>query len=308
MKSTHPFYLIYCACLGILGTILFSSKSVFAKMAYQYQVDSTDLLLMRMVFALPMYLLFLYWVHLKKTPTSISKNDFLQLLLIGFIGYYLASYLDFLGLEYISASLERLILFIYPSFVTLFTLLLYKRKIRKSQIVALIFTYFGIYLAVANDSLGGKNLILGSTIILLSGLCFSIYILLSEKLIKKFGSSYFTTLNMSIASVFVVFHYFIFSPNPFRIYPMNAYFYGMCIAFFATFIPSFLMAYSIKTFGADKASIINTFGPIATIFLSYLFLNEQLSLLQFVGAFFVIVGIGIIVTKKPKIVVQEKET
>ena len=286
----------------------FSSKSVFAKLAYQEGVDSTDLLLMRMVFALPLYLCTLYWIKKHTEVVKITPKDFYLFLLNGFIGYYLASYLDFLGLEYISASLERLILFIYPSFVTILTLILYKRKIRRSQLVALAVTYLGIYFAVSNDSLGGKNLFLGSSIILLSGLCFSVYILLSENLIKKFGSTYFTTVNMSLSSIFVILHYFIFSKNMFHVYPAKAYFLGACIAILATYIPSFLMSYSIKTFGGDKASIINTFGPIATIFLSYLFLNERLNFLQFVGAACVIIGIAIIVSKKPKQIEQEKET
>ena len=129
--------------IAIVGIVLFSAKAIMVKLAYQYNVSSLHLLLFRMLFSLPFYLIILYF-HKPKSTTNIKKQDYLWLLFFGFIGYYLASYFDFLGLQYIKAGLERIILFVYPTLVLLISRIFLKERISPKQIIAILITYFGV--------------------------------------------------------------------------------------------------------------------------------------------------------------------
>lgn len=275
-----------------MGILLFSSKAVMVKLAYQYQVDSVSLLLLRMAFALPFYVAI---ASIKKPPSEIKRKDYLWLIGLGLIGYYLASYFDFLGLQFIKASLERLILFIYPTLVVLISYVVFRKKITRRQALGIGITYvgilviFGVELKLSDQS----DVILGGSLIFLSALTYASYLVGSGWLIPKFGSMVFTAYAMIVSCLAVIAHYSIATPSSLLDFPREVYLIGFLMAVFATVVPSFLISFAIKNLGASNFSIFGSLGPVSTIGLAYIFLNERISMLQFLGAIIILLGIYI---------------
>ena len=228
---------------GIIGVIMFSSKAVMVKLAYQYNVTSMHLLLFRMLFSLPFYLgILFYLIKIEKKKVNVVTKDYLWLFFFGFIGYYLASYFDFLGLQYINASLERIILFVYPTLVFLINRLFFKKVITKRQIVAIVSTYFGVIIAFGNqDQVFEYEVILGGFLVFLSALTYASYIVGSGWLIPKFGVLVFTSCAMIVSTICVAIHYLIIDASSIFIYPNEVYYLGFAMAIIATLIPSFLV-------------------------------------------------------------------
>jgi drug/metabolite transporter (DMT)-like permease len=284
--------------MAATGVILFSSKAVLVKLAYQFQIDELALLLLRMTFALPFYLG--VWIYNRKQwhRNPVSKTDLLYILGIGFVGYYLASYLDFKGLVLISASLERLILFIYPTLVLLLSALLLKKPITLKQVSAILVTYLGLFV-IFWDSNGitdapKADLITGSLLIFGCAFTYALYLVGSNFLVDRVGSVRLTTYSLIVSCVAVCIHYSLTEQLSLFSYPWQVYVLGFCMALFATVIPSFLIVESIRTLGASNVSIIGSLGPISTITLSIIFLNESLTGLQTMGALIIIMGVAIV--------------
>ncbi len=283
--------------LGISGILLFSSKAVMVKLAYQYEVDTITLLLLRMVFSLPFYLGVIAW-HRTKTNQDTKRpplqiNDYGYLILFGFLGYYLASYFDFLGLNYIKAGLERIILFLYPTLVLLISWLVRGQKITSQQLLGVVITYLGvvgIFATELNLSVQ-ENVWLGGILIFLSALTYGSYIVGSGWLIPKFGATLFTSYAMVVSCICVIVHYLLVVDTPLLSLPGQVYLIGLLMAVFATVIPSYLISYAIKGLGANNFSVLGSLGPVSTIVLAYFFLGETLTWFQLVGAVVVISGI-----------------
>lgn len=285
--------------LAIFGVVLFSAKAIMVKLAYQYNIDSVSLLLLRMLFALPIYVVIAFMARPKK-KNEIKKSDYLWLVFFGFVGYYLASYFDFLGLNYIKAGLERIVLFIYPTLVLIISRLFLKTPITRVQIIAIIITYFGVVFAFAGEfDLSGDHLLLGVGLIFLSALTYAMYLVGSGWLIPKFGVVCFTSYAMIVSTVCVVIHYLITKDVNLFNYPKEVYFLGLAMAFLSTVIPSFLVSKSIKIIGSSNFSIVASIGPVSTIILAYIFLGEKLSIFQVIGTCIVISGI-LLVSKSKK--------
>jgi len=276
---------------------MFSSKAVMVKMGYQYGVDSVSLLLLRMIFSLPIYLVIAF---IQKPHLPINKKDYGWLIGFGMIGYYLASYFDFQGLLYIKASLERLILFIYPTLVVFISFIVFKKKITKQQTFGILITYLGIIvifgteLQLANQ----KNVILGGVLIFLSAVTYASYLVGSGWLIPKLGATVFTAYAMIVSCLAVIIHFAIVNPSDIFSFSKEVYLIGFLMAIFATVIPSFLISYAIKNLGANNFSIFGSLGPVSTILLAYFFLNERITTLQMIGALVIIFGIFIAEKKK----------
>lgn len=283
--------------LGILAVALFSSKAVMVKLAYQYNVDALTILLLRMLFSFPFYLIIAF--KYRKTGSDIHKKDYAWLLLFGFVGYYLASYFDFVGLSYIKASLERIILFLYPTIVLLLNRIFLKKPITKIQVLAILLTYIGVVIAFIDElEFSGNHIYKGAFFIVLSAITYASYLVGSGWLIPKFGVAKFTA-NAMLVSCFSVFIHFVIAKEVTLLnLPWQVYTYGFLIAIFATVIPSFLVSKSIKMINSSNFAIVAGVGPISTIILATIFLNETLTFLQFIGAFIVIIGIVILSTKK----------
>ncbi|MEQ8337827.1 MAG: DMT family transporter [Cyclobacteriaceae bacterium] len=292
--------------LGILGVLMFSSKAVMVKLAYQFEVDTITLLLLRMLFSLPFYLAVIAWHRLKTNRSTESKKaaltgkDFGYLILFGFLGYYLASYFDFLGLNYIKAGLERIILFLYPTLVLLISWIALGQKITRQQLLGVIITYLGvvgIFAAELNLSVQ-ENVWVGGILIFLSALTYGSYIVGSGWLIPKFGATLFTSYAMVVSCICVILHYLITTDTPLFELASEVYVIGLLMAVFATVIPSYLISYSIKGLGASNFSILGSLGPVSTIVLAWIFLDETMTWFQLVGAIVVITGIYVAERKR----------
>ncbi|GAA3589256.1 DMT family transporter [Flavivirga amylovorans] len=300
MQTTRNF--VYGVFLGILGIVLFSSKAVMVKLAYQYNVDTISLLLLRMLFSFPFYIIIAFLYRNQKKEVVIKNKDYVWVVFFGFVGYYLASYFDFVGLTYIKASLERIILFLYPTIVLLLNRFILKQPITKIQAGAIALTYLGIVIAFWDEvAISGNDTYIGGFFILLSAITYAWYLVGSGWLIPKFGVVKFTAYAMIVSCACVFIHYSIVSQVDLFSFSWEVYFLGFLIAIFATVIPSFLVSASIKIISSSNFAIVAGIGPISTIVLASIFLNEVLTLLQLFGALTVIIGILLVSLKKPKI-------
>lgn len=292
--------------LAITGIFLFSSKAVLVKLIYQVEVDSVTVLLLRMLFSLPIFLIIAI-IHSYKNPMEekVGNKIVFQIIILGIVGYYMASFFDFQGLKYISASLERLILFVYPTIVVILSAIFLKKKITKQQMFAILLTYFGMVVIFSNFLMDlSKNtneaIFQGGILIFLSALTYAIYLIGSGQILPKIGTVRFTTYAMLVSCICVIMHYLVTQKNyqvvadlPFRVYALS-----LAMAIFATVIPSYLISESIRRIGASKVSLLGSLGPVSTIGLSMIFLGESLTINQFIGAFFVIGGVILISKKK----------
>jgi drug/metabolite transporter (DMT)-like permease len=287
---------IYGFFLAFLGAVLFSTKAVLVKLTYVHEVDPVIILSLRMIFSLPFYIVALLFISSQKGKgISLSMSQVAQLFVLGIAGYYFSSLMDFQGLKYISASLERLIIFIYPTLVVMLSALFYKKRIGKKEAISLFLTYSGIVFVIATDLQPQQNnLVLGSTMVFLSALTYAVYLIGSGRLIPHMGSLRFTTYVMIISSLAVLVHFFIQYDLSALVLPTEVYVLAILMAVFATVIPSFLLSEAIKIIGSEKTSIIASIGPVSTITLAFIYLGEIISIQQCIGAFFVLSGVMLI--------------
>jgi len=281
----------------LLGALGFSAKAIFIKLAYAAspEVDALTLMTLRMLFSLPWFLAVLIWQQTKTTALPLNLRQYLMVLGLGLIGYYVASYLDFLGLKYISAGLERVILFSYPTFVVLFSALLFKRKIRAALWLALLLSYVGMLLVFYDNlNFAASGLVTGSALVLASAVVFSFFIMGSGVMIGHLGSARFTAYTMTVASLATLAHFAVLHPVDITGFPVNVYFLALMMALFSTVLPAFFMNAGIRRIGSSPAAIISTTGPIATLALAYTFLDEPITAFQLLGTLFVLAGVYLV--------------
>ncbi|MFD2562579.1 DMT family transporter [Aquimarina rubra] len=289
MQKKQP--ILFGVILAIIGVILFSAKAVMVKIAYKFDISSEHLLLFRMLFSLPFYFV-IATLNKPSNPEKIRKTDYLWIVFFGFVGYYLASYFDFLGLQYIKAGLERIILFVYPTLVIIISRIFLKDKITKQQLVAIITTYIGVVITFWQElQLDSTNVSLGVLLIFLSALTYATYLVGSGWLIPKFGAITFTSYAMIVSSLCIIIQYLVFDRGNLINYSSEIYVLAILMAFFSTIIPSYLISYAIARLGASNVAIIGSLGPISTIILAFFLLNESVSSLQIIGSAIVILGI-----------------
>lgn len=279
----------------LFGSVLFSCKAIVIKLAYQYEVSSISLLGLRMAFALPFFLLIgSFRRERSATHGPLSGRDFAIIVTVGLLGYYLASYTDFLGLQYLSAGMERIILFVYPTIVLLLQRLIFGTPIKPVQWLATVICYLGIGLAFSGaDFTVGNQFGLGVALVFSSALTYSCFVIGGGYFAKKLGSVRFTSLALVAASTGVLLHVYL-SGNTLFGYPAGLYAYGVTLAIFCTVIPTYMVTEGIRRIGAGDAAILGATGPVATIVLEYFILGEHLNLVQAAGAALVIVGVVLI--------------
>ena len=284
------------------GAIFFSAKAVFVKLAYRYAVDSVSLLTLRMLFALPFFVAILLWIERRerKQPSPWQPGDARWIILLGFLGYYLASFLDFSGLQYISASMERLILFIYPTLVVLLSAIFFKKPIERRQFPALALTYLGVGMAFAEGIQLQTNgpFVLGAGLVFLSALTYAIYLIGSGELLPRLGTWRFTAAALIVAASSVLIHHGLL--YKWRLFHFDAAVYQLAfaMALLSTVLPAFLVSEGIQRIGASNAAIAGSVGPISTIVLAYIFLDERLGPWQWTGTLLVIGGVLVITLGK----------
>lgn len=300
-ETVHPFATRHYFLVGLLsalvGAVLFSAKAIVAKLIYRYHVDAVTLINFRMMFSLPFFAVIAYWQSRGAEP--LANTDSWRIALLGLLGYYLASFLDFLGLQYISAGLERLILFLTPSFVLLISVFFLKRSVSRLEWLALVVSYAGIVLVFYHDvQVGGSTVVLGSVLVLGSAISYALYLLMSGELVARVGATRLVAYAMCVASGACILQFFLLkSPSeliqPFEVYGLSAF-----NAVFCTVLPVFLTMYGVARIGAPTASLAGMIGPVSTLFLAAIILAEPITGIQIAGTALVLAGIYLLSRKK----------
>ncbi|RTZ47496.1 DMT family transporter [Candidimonas sp. SYP-B2681] len=288
--------------LAGLGAVLFSAKAIVVKLTYRYGVDALTIIGFRMMLSLPFFVA-VGIVQARKARQGklprLTARESLQIVFLGFIGYYLSSYLDFLGLQYITAGLERLILFLSPTFVLLISALYLKRPIAGRQWFALCMAYLGVILVFVQDlSLSGDNVMLGSMFVLGSALTYSLYIISSGELIKHVGATRLVAYAMSVSAVISMIHFLSVHSWQGLIQPLAVYELSLLHAVVHTVAPTFMIMWSVARIGAPMTSQLGLLGPVSVLFLAGWILDEPVTLLQLVGTAFVLAGAVVLGRRK----------
>jgi drug/metabolite transporter (DMT)-like permease len=283
------------ALLVATGAIAFSGKAVIIKLAYRYGVDALTLLALRMLLSAPFFALLGWWAARGAAP--VAPRDRLTLALMGFVGYYLASYFDFLGLQYVTAALERLLLFMHPTFVVLISAAFFGRRITGRDLVAIGTCYAGIFLVFFNDlHTQPGNVLLGSAWVLLSALLYATYLVGSGRLVGRVGSMRFASYAGLVSSGAVVAHFIVMRDVTVILHQAApVYWLSLLMALASTVLPIVLTSEGIRRMGASHASIIGSVGPISTIALGAIFLGEPVTAVQISGALLVLAGVLVLV-------------
>jgi drug/metabolite transporter (DMT)-like permease len=282
---------------ALVGAILFSAKAIVAKLIYRYNIDAVTLIAFRMLFSLPFFALIAYWQSRGAEP--LAGPDRWRIVLLGLVGYYLASFLDFLGLQYISTGLERLLLFLTPSFVLLISVFFMKKVISRAEWMALIVSYSGIVLVFYHDvRLGGPEVVLGSALVLGSAVSYAAYLLMSGELVGRVGATRLVAYAMCVASAACILQFFLLKPPATLIQPQAVYSLSLINAVLCTVLPVFLTMYGVARIGASAASQAGMIGPVSTLFLAAFVLGEPVTGIQMVGTALVLAGIYLLSQKK----------
>lgn len=283
--------------LAVIGTALFAMKSIFIKLAYAKGIDTVTLLTLRMLIAMPIYAVILIWLlkHQNFGKPIPNGKPLGVIVFLGFIGYYLSSFLDMEGLNHITAQLERLTLYTYPIMTTLLGWMFLKEVINRYIIAALILTYSGIMVIYAQESFAGNaNTHLGVALVIMSALSYSIYVVTSKPVIQKFGSRMFTSIVMLASTGFVFVHFLLTHDLGDLLIQSDAWLYAFLLAIFSTVLPSYIMAEVISRIGASKMSIVGTLGPLFTILIAVIVLNEPFGWSHLIGLLLVIGGVSLL--------------
>lgn len=304
MSTQKRSYFVTGVIICILGAVCFSTKAIFVKLAYRdTTVDAVTLLALRMIFSLPFFLVSAAVASSKSDNVKFTTKQWIYIALIGSLGYYASSLLDFLGLQYVSAGIERLILFIYPTLVLIFSAVIFGDKIKRIQWIAVAVTYAGLLLAFvgeANVSGTEENFYLGALLIFACAITFALYIVGSGKLIPLVGAAKYNSYAMTFACLAVLTHFFITSDKSMLNLDPQVYIYSISMALIGTVIPSYLVTEGIKRVGSDNAAIIGSVGPVSTIIQANIFLHEPVIAVQIAGTILILVGVFIISQGKSK--------
>jgi len=286
--------------LAVVGTFLFALKSIFVKLAFAAGANATLLLTLRMSMALPFYLGVLWHLRTRNDRKPLWRNHIIRATLLGFLGYYLASYLDLAGLEQVSAQLERLTLFTYPAMVAVLAWLFLGEQINRKIILAIALSYFGVFLMYGQERTftATGNTRLGVILVTCSALSYSFYILFAKPTMRHIGSRQFTSLAMIGSTFFVAVHFAVTQPLSSLVQAKPiVYVYGIVLAFVCTVIPSFMINEAIMRIGATRTTVIGSVGPVLTMLLAILVLSEPSSVQHFVGMAVAIYGVSLVARK-----------
>ncbi len=289
----------YLGGLGIAigGAVLFSTKAIVAKLLYRYELDAVTVLAFRMIFSLPVFAAVAVWKM--RTEAPLSNGDRWRLVGLGLVGYYLSSFLDFLGLQYITVGLERLILFLTPTFVLLISSTLLKQHISRRQWLALLTSYCGIVLVFVHDlGNGGANVALGATLVTGSAAAYAVYLLLSGEMVRRLGALRLVSYAMCVSSVACIAQFLVLRPVSALVQPMQVYGLSLVNGILCTVMPVFMTMTAVERIGAGTASQAGMIGPVSTLFLGALLLGESVTSWQLAGTALVMAGIYLLSKSK----------
>jgi drug/metabolite transporter (DMT)-like permease len=289
--------------VGILfalgGTVAFAFRPVLIKLGYEAApVSATTLLFLRMALSLPFFAAVAWW--LRREP-PLARRDWAGIVALGFLGYYLASLLDFLGLQYVSAGLGRLIMFLYPTLVVILSVVLLAKRPTRRELTALALTYAGIALVLSVRLGAGPEqrlFLLGAALVFGSAMCYAVYLVTGSQLVKRVGSMRFTAYTMMVSTAPALAQFALLeSPAALQL-PGEVWLYVILLATVCTVLPVFLVAEALKRIGANHFALIGGLGPVTTVLADFVLLEGALTPLQLAGGALVIAGVLLVTLKK----------
>jgi drug/metabolite transporter (DMT)-like permease len=286
--------------LAIAGSVAFSGKAIIVKLAYRYGVDAVTLLMYRMLFSLPLFLALAWWASYrqggKAAPRlTLKRRDWLGVIGLGFTGYYLASFLDFWGLQFISASLERLILYLNPTLVLVLGWILYKRRIAGLQAIAMAVSYGGVLLVFGHEAgFQGPDALLGAALVFGSAISYAIYLVYSGEIVKRLGSMRLVGLATSVACVLCIAQFALLRPLSAAVVAPEVIWLSMLNATLCTFAPVVMVMMAIERIGAGLAAQTGMIGPMSTIVMGVLILGEPFNGWIVAGTVLVLSGVFLV--------------
>lgn len=296
-------YRLWGIAFALAGVVGFSFRPVLIKLAYAVEaadpVSPVTLLFLRMMLALPFFVA-VAWSRRAQEP-RLGARDWAAIAGLGFIGYYLASFLDFIGLQYVGAGIGRLILFLYPTLVLALSFLFLHKRPNRRELAALAASYAGIALVVSNQlgtSAEGKLFLFGVLLVFGSALCYAIYLVAGSQMVQRIGSMRFTAYTMIVATLPAVLQFFVLEPVSALELPAAVWGYAIVMAVFSTVLPVFFVAEALKRIGANHFALIGAAGPVTTALAGAIGLEEPITALQALGGVLVILGV-LLVSLKP---------
>ena len=286
--------------LAVVGTLVFSFRPILVKLVYvTFPVSPVTLLFLRMSISLPFFLIVAWW--LRGDEPRLSALDWGKVAALGFIGYYAASFLDFIGLQYVGAGVGRLILYLYPTLVLLISFLFLHRRPTRRQLAALFITYGGVALILSSQAHGGaegKVFMLGALFVFASSLFYATYLVAGGELVKRIGSMRFTAYSMAVATLPAVVQFFAIEPLSALDLPSKVWLYAILLATFTTVLPLFIQAEALRRIGAAEFALIGALGPVSVAITSALGLDERFAAVQAIGGALVIFGVLLVSVKR----------
>lgn len=277
--------------LAALAAVGFSAKAILVKLAYYEPIDAVSLLALRMLFSAPLFLLVALY-HIRQKNPALSCRDYLAILVLGLLGYYLSSLFDFIGLQYVSAGLERLILFLYPTFVVALSALLLGKAFGKKEVVAMLLSYAGIAVVFKDElSFESEHVLIGAGFVFASTLTYAAYLIGAGETIARIGASRFTAYAMLVACAATLAQFLLTHPPQALLVSARVYGLSLTMAVFSTVLPVFMLSAAMRRIGSGRTSLIGMLGPVSTLFMADYILGEQLTAMQMTGAALVMAGV-----------------
>ena len=280
--------------------LAFSLRPILIKLSYAaHPVSPNTLLFLRMTLSLPFFLAMAWW--LRHQQPRLTPRDWLHVGALGFIGYYGASFLDFLGLQYVGAGVGRLILFLFPTLVLLLSFLFLHKKPSARELVALVVSYAGIALVVSTQIAQtgeGRLFLFGAMLIFSGAFLYAVYLVAGSQVVRRVGSMRFTAYSMAISSIPAVSQFFALEPLSALELPGNVWLYAIILATLATVVPVFLQAEALKRIGANHFALVGAVGPVSVAVTSAAGLGEPFTWVQAVGGLLVIFGVLLVSVKR----------
>lgn len=283
--------------LATLGAVAFSGKAIIVKLAYRHDVDAVTLIMFRMLFALPIFAVMAWWASRGKQ--ALTRRDWMGVCGLGFIGYYFSSFMDFAGLVYISASLERLILYLNPTIVALLGLVLYGRRVTVRQLVGMAISYGGVVLVFGQElSVQGAHTAWGSLLVFLSALSYSIYLVYSGELVRRLGALRLVGLATSVACLCCLLQFVLLRPLSAALVVPEVIWLSLLNATLCTALPVLIVMMAVERIGASLTAQTGMIGPLSTILMGTVFLGESFTPLVAAGTALVLAGIFVVTRKQ----------
>jgi drug/metabolite transporter (DMT)-like permease len=283
---------------AVVGAVAFSGKAIVVKLGYRYGVDAITLLMYRMLFAMPFFVALAWWGNRQARKLGqailLTRSDWWAVVGLGFCGYYLASFLDFLGLQYISASLERLILYLNPTLVLLLGVVLFGHRLNRRHILGMLLSYGGVVLVLSRElKVEGTHVVLGGLLVFASAISYAVYLAYSGQWVQRLGTARLVGYASSVACFFCIGQFFLLKPVGVLAVPQEVLVLSLVNAVFCTVIPVVLVMLAIQRVGAGLTAQTGMIGPVSTMALAAVFLDESFTAWAVAGGVLVLLGVAL---------------